>query len=162
MKQTSRFAKCKHCGEQIINRGTYWEHTGIHNPRHPAQPDEAEGEPLSFPPMSLEYLSGLIEGYTKQWQRYSPPQWDHPTLKDAVGFMTTEAAEALSVALSLDSNYVRNNPDKDGLGAELADTLMMLLISADLAKVDLQAELHYKLSKMDEKKRNAVSAIRGG
>jgi len=44
MKQTSRFAKCKHCGEQIINRGTYWEHTGIHNPRHPAQPDEAKGE----------------------------------------------------------------------------------------------------------------------
>ena len=73
-------------------------------------------------------------------------------MQDAAAFLVTEAAEVLSDALRL-KTYTRNNAKAPDIGAELADVLMMTLITAREAGINLEVAFYSKLAQMDAKRK---------
>ncbi len=71
---------------------------------------------------------------------YELKGWVWPTGQDAATFCTQEAMEMVDLFLR-EKNYVRNHDKElDGMGREAAQTLLMLLVTCEIAGVDLNAE----------------------
>lgn len=112
--------------------------------------------------MTLNDLQDYIHQLAQEWVDLK--QWEQPTELEAVAFMVTEAAEALSDALSAaNSSFVRNNPDKDRSWAkvdvEVADTIIMALRYFAARGMPAEAAVLSKIKKMDEKRRNAATNV---
>lgn len=106
--------------------------------------------------MTIDELKDYIHSLGTEWTERG--KFKMPDKERAVSFMVTEAAEALSAALSAaDSGFVRNNPDKvrdwSAVDVEVADTIIMALRYFALRPVPVEAAVLAKIKKMDEGRR---------
>lgn len=66
-----------------------------------------------------------------------------PETRDAVDFAVTEIGEVVDALKRKEPHWGRHNPDKDrDLGMEISQAVMMLVIAADTAGVDLMKSTH--------------------
>lgn len=71
---------------------------------------------------------------------YEKKGWVWPDAQDAFTFAASEAMEALDCILR-QKNYVRNHAKPfDGLGKEVAQCILMLLVGCQMSNVDIDRE----------------------
>jgi NTP pyrophosphatase (non-canonical NTP hydrolase) len=88
----------------------------------------------------------IIEYYKKRGLKW-------PDFDDAMKFVLTEIGEVYEIDLSRVGGWVRNNPqdkpefDKEALGRELGDVIMMLMVAGIAEGVNPLAALVNKINK---------------
>lgn len=80
-----------------------------------------------------------------------------PTVEEALMFVHTELAEVYELLIARSGGWTRNNPQnkpvftKEGLGEELGDAIMMLMVAGWVEGVDPVKALLEKLYRKKEK-----------
>ena len=106
--------------------------------------------------MTIDELKTFIHNQGELWGQDSA-KWQQPSPKAAIMFMVTEAAEALSSAISADDpGFIRNNPDKirdwEATTEEVADTIIMALRYFGAMGLSVESAVLAKLEKMARKR----------